>query len=365
MIWRGGSSVRREYDAVIVGGGVIGNSIAYHLSEKQKDGILVIDQNYPLSGTSGSTQAWIWVHTKLPTWYGEFSMYSAELYPYLERKIGDFEYHRTGGITPFFSEEDREQAKYVAELQAKVGIDIQVLSRDEVLAKEPNLSPEVVGATFSRIDGNVNPFRLVEMYMRAAKKNGVNYAFYNQVTGLEKKEGSYVITSEQGVVKAKNLVLAVGAWSLGVAKMLGVHLPVKQVRGQILITEPLAPLINYTISGLRQTKNGEILIGYSKEEVGFDRSSTLDVIQETAQMAVRYVPAIAKANIVRCFSGIRAMPEDEMPILGRVPTMDNLYVASMHSGMTLSPLVGTLMSELIVEGETSIPIDRYSITRFA
>ena len=356
--------MKHEFDTVIIGGGVVGNSIAYHLSEKQQDGILVIDQNYPLSGTSGSTQAWVWIHTKCPSWYGEFSMYSAELYPYLERKIGDVEYHRTGGLAPFFTEQEKEEAKWLQDTQAEVGIDIQLLNRDEVLAIEPAFSPDVLGATFSRVDGNVNPLRLVEMYMKAAKKNGVSYEYFNRVVQLEKRNGSYIITSEKGSFTAKNLILSTGPWSQEVGKMLGIEIPVRPVRGQVLITEPVAPILNHTINMIRQTNNGEILIGYSMEEASFDRRSTLDIIQETAAKAVQYVPALAKANIVRCFSGLRAMPIDELPIIGKVPNMDNLYVAVMHSGVTLSPLVGTLMTELLVEGETSIPIDRYSITRF-
>ena len=75
------------YETIIVGGGVIGNGIAYHLSERYKEGVLVIDKKYPLSGTSGSTQAWVWVHNKTPSSYAEFSMYSAELYPYLAKKL--------------------------------------------------------------------------------------------------------------------------------------------------------------------------------------------------------------------------------------------------------------------------------------
>src|SRR5690625_3877675 len=91
-------------DVIVVGSGVVGSSIAYHLSESKKHEIYLIDKGFPLSGTSGSTQAWVWVHSKIPSWYGEMSMYSAELYPFLEKKIGDVEYKRTGGLTPFFRE---------------------------------------------------------------------------------------------------------------------------------------------------------------------------------------------------------------------------------------------------------------------
>ncbi|MDN3016132.1 FAD-dependent oxidoreductase [Paenibacillus sp. BSR1-1] len=355
----------RSYETIIIGGGVVGSSIAYHLSEQTKEAVLVLDQKFPLSGTSGSTQAWVWVHNKTPSWYAEFSMYSAELYSYLSKKIGDVEFKRTGGLSPFFNEADREKAVRLAEAYEQIGIKIKVLSREEALEKEPFLNPDVVGATYSAIDGNVNPFRLVDRYMRAAKKNGVQYSTYNKVTEIQKMPGKFIVVSEKGEFSCKNLILAGGTWSRELGKLVDVNIPINQLRGQILVTEPLKPFLNYTISGLRQAFNGEVLIGYSMEQEGFNRATTLDVIQETANMAVHYVPSLKKAKVVRAFSGIRAMPEDGFPILGKIPGVENLYVAATHSGVTLSPLIGTLMTELILEGETSIPIDRYSISRFA
>ena len=352
------------FDVIVVGSGVIGSSIAYHLSESKNHEILLIDKDFPLSGTSGSTQAWVWVHSKVPSWYGELSMFSAELYPFLEKKIGDVEYKRTGGIAPFFNEAEREKAWRLVEQQAEVGIDIEVLTRDEVLEKEPSLSSNVAGATFSKLDGNVNPFRLVELYVKAAKRNGVQCSFYNQVIDIEKSGDIFRLETYKGVFRAKKVILAGGPWSKDLGSMLGAEMPVKQVRGQILVTEPLQPFLKYTIGGIRQADNGEVLIGYSKEEVGYDRRSTLDVIQQTAKMATDFVPALAKANVVRTFSGIRVMPKDGFPIIGEIPNMDGAYVAVMHSGITLSPLVGTLMTELLTDGETSIDLTRYSLARF-
>ncbi|MDY0406534.1 FAD-dependent oxidoreductase [Virgibacillus sp. 179-BFC.A HS] len=354
----------KQYDVAVIGSGVIGSSIAYHLSESRQKEILVIDQAYPLSGTSGSTQAWVWVHNKTPSWYGELSMLSAELYPFLERKIGDVEYKRTGGIAPFFDESDRQSALRLAEQQAEVGIEIEVLSREQVLEMEPALSPDIVGATYSKIDGNVNPFRLVELYIRAAKKNDVQFSFYNPVIDIRKHKGMFEVTTRKGVFITKQLVLAAGPWSRSVGKFLGLDIPVKQVRGQVLVTEPLAPLIKHTIGGMRQADNGEVLIGYSKEEVGYDRRTTLDIIQDTAKMAVDYLPDLAKANIVRCFAGIRVMPNDGHPIIGPIPTIENAYIAVMHSGITLSPLVGTVMTELFEYRETSIDLEKLRLDRF-
>lgn len=356
--------MKKSYDVIVVGSGAVGSSIAYHLSEARDKEILTLDKDFPLSGTSGSTQAWVWVHNKTPAWYGELSMYSAELYPVLEKKIGDVEYKRTGGIAPFFSEAEREKAFKLAEEQAKVGIKIDVLSRDEMLEKEPALSPNIVGATYSKIDGNVNPFRLIELYIKAARKNGAQFSFYNPVIDIVKENGMFKVTTQEGNYFSNQVILAGGPWSKGLGKLLGIDVPVKQVRGQIVVTEPLSPLLSHTIGGLRQADNGEVLIGFSKEEVGYDRRSTMDIIQDTARMAIDFVPALERANVVRCFSGIRVVPDDGFPILGEIPGIKNGYIATMHSGITLSPIVGTLMSELLSEGETSIDLERYSLRRF-
>lgn len=358
------TDMKDVYDTIIIGGGVIGNSIAYHLSERKTEGILLIEKNFPLSGTSGSTQAWVWIHTKSPVWYAEFSMYSAELYSFLSKKIGDFEYQRTGGLAPFFDKTGEEYAKKLADEYNKAGIKIDILDRDEVLEKEPAINPNILGATYSKMDGNINPFRLVEMYMKSSQKNGVHYSFYNQVTDIQKNGDTYIIRTNKEIYECKRLILAAGPWSNEIGRMLNIEIPIEQVRGQILVSEPLSPFIRSTVKGIRQANNGEVLIGYSQERAGFNRGSTLDVIQKTASVAIKYIPELAEANIVRCFSGIRVVPKDGIPILGKIPWMDNLYIAVMHSGITLSPLVGTLMTELILDSETSISLDRYSITRF-
>lgn len=355
----------KEYETMIVGGGVIGSSIAYHLSEVKRSGIAVIDGGFPACGASGANQGWVWVHKKRPAWYGELSFFSAELYKNLHHKIGDVEYKRTGGIAPFFTEEEREAAYKLADEQAEVGIHIEVLTRDEALAREPALSAKILGATYCEVDGNINPMRLVEQYVRAARQQGVTYELYNKVTGIEKKRDTFTVETQNGSFACKNLVLSAGVNTSELGKMLGIAIPVRPVRGQVIITEPVAPLLRHTLAAMRQTYNGEILIGYSHEEVGFQDNTTLEVLGESAQLAVKLVPGLAKVKVVRGFAGLRVMPEDGHPIMGTVPGIENLYIAAMHSGVTLSPLAGTLMTELITGNETSLPMERFSMNRFA
>jgi len=244
------------------------------------------------------------------------------------------------------------------------GIEVRLLSADETLSLEPAISPRILGATYSPLDGNVNPFRLVYSLAKAAQRRGARFLTYAQVHSIRRERDRFVLDTGSGEVEGQELVICAGPWVAEVGRMVGIKIPTRPVRGQVLITEVLAPLIRHTIQGLRQTLNGEVLFGFSHEEVGFDWRNTPQMIEATARFGVKCVPALAGVNIVRSFSGIRAMPEDGLPILGAVPEVPGLYVASMHSGITLAPLVGQLMTELLTVGETSVDLKPYSITRF-
>lgn len=352
------------YKTVIIGSGIIGSSIAHHLSQHHSD-VLVIDKGFPASGTSGATQAWIWIHTKQPSFYAEFSMFSGELYRSLKKQLGmDFELHRTGGITPIFDEASLKKAEKLVENQREYGIDVTILSREETLRKEPNLNPQLIGATYSPLDGHLNPMRLNSALVESAEKNGVEFQFYTPVTNVEMlAEGGYEITTINGKVFAEQVVIAGGPDSKEIGNLLSIDIPIKPVKGQLMVTEPLQPLLRHLVSGMRQTNNGEIIIGYSKEDSA-DRTTSFNIIGETARYALKIIPKLEKVNIVRVFAGIRSMPIDGLPILGEVPDKKGLFLAVTHSGVTLAPIVGLLMSELLTNKPCSIPIDKFSVDRF-
>jgi len=352
-----------HYDTIIIGAGVVGSSIAYHLSEKTSN-ILVIDRHFPGAGTSGATQAWVWVHTKQPNWYAEFSMYSAEMYPILKKKLVDIEYVRTGGIAPIFDEDKLAKARELVKGQQEKGIEIHLLSKEEALAKEPYLSDQIIAATYSPLDGNVNPMRLNQAYIQAARRRKVTFSFYNPVTQIQRRGRQFVIQTEKETYTAGQLVLAAGTWTPLLAQHLGVQVPVRPVRGQILITEPAPRFLKHTVSGVRQTVNGEVLIGYSKEEAGFAKDTTWDIIGETARFGIKIIPALRRLRLVRAFAGLRAMPRDGLPIIGPVQGVPGLFLAVMHSGVTLSPIAGMLMSEILAGEAPSFPLEPFRLERF-
>ncbi len=354
---------RVEY--LVIGAGVIGSAITFHLAEAGQE-VMAVDQAFPAWGTSGSTAAWVWVHSKTPGSFGRFSELSAELYPSFQTRLGtDIEYRRTGGLVPALTMEQVKKSQKLVKSQRGAGLEVYWLSREETLEKEPALSPQVLGASYSPLDGNVNPFRLLGALLRAAQRNGATFLTYNPVTGITLDRGKVTVQTKAGDIVAKKVVIAAGVYSRQIGRMVGVDIPVGPERGEVLITEPLQPLLRHTLAGMRQTVNGEVLIGYSQEKAGMDRRNTFDTLRETAAFGVQLVPALARATIVRTFAGLRCLPRDDLPILGPIPGVQGMYVAAMHSGYTLAPLIGTLMTELLTEGETSLPITPYLIDRFA
>jgi sarcosine oxidase subunit beta len=135
------------------------------------------------------------------------------------------------------------------------------------------------------------------------------------------------------------------------------------VRGQVLVTLPMPRTLRLPMSGVRQNPTGHFFMGFTREEAGYDASVTPDAIRTIARNAVRRVPILKDARLLRAFAGIRSMPADGLPCLGPVPSVPGFYVAVSHSGITLSPLHGRVIADLICDGRTEIPIAPYDPMR--
>ena len=206
--------MRRSAEHVIIGGGAVGSSIAFHLAEAGRE-VVVVDRGAPGSGTSAATAAWVWVHTKTPSWYAALSQLSAELYPHFQKRLeaGDIEYRRTGGLQLLFTPEEVEKAKRLIEGHRKEGIEAHLLSPEETLAREPAVSPRILGATYSRLDGNVNPFRLVYSLAKAAQRRGADYLTYVPVQGIRRERGRFMLETRAGEVEGRRLIICACPWA--------------------------------------------------------------------------------------------------------------------------------------------------------
>jgi sarcosine oxidase subunit beta len=199
---------------------------------------------------------------------------------------------------------------------------------------------------------------------RAARSLGVQFALHTEVTGIERRDGrvAAVLTTAERI-GAPHVVNAAGPYAAHIARMVDFDLPVRPVRGQVLVTMPMPKTLRLPMSGVRQGPEGHFLMGFTREEVGYDTNVTPDAIRAIARNAARRVPMLKDARLLRAFAGVRSMPADGLPCLGPVPAVPGFYVAVSHSGITLSPLHGAAIADLVCDGTTDLPIAPFDPTR--
>ena len=384
------------YDVIIVGGGIIGSSIAWQLS-KQNAKVLVIERKDTASGACGATDGVVGYHTKKPGIQMELAKLSIDMFKTLHEELGeDVEYGlEAGGLQPVEDETQWEILSAIAEQQRASGVDIQMISSEEARKIEPNLAEDIYGALYSPTGGKVNPLKLAFAFARAAKKNGAEFLYRTEVSEFTVEDGKVlgVKTSDgKEFFAEKAVVNACGAWAGKVAALAGLDLPINPRKGQLAVTEPIAPFMTATVQcarynvikfrpdlvtdkaslklgsslSIEQTESGSIIIGGTRELVGFDTDNTFEAIEVMMRRAIRFFPKLKNVGIVRCFAGVRPYTPDGLPLLGEVSTLKNFYMAAGHEGdgIALAPITGKLMAELILNGESSFNLVDFSPNRF-
>lgn len=358
--------MKREAEIVVIGGGIMGASVAYNLAKKGKE-VVVLEQNEICSGTSSATAGWLWVQDRRPDHYARLSWSSLQNYKTLEQELGaDFEYRIVGGLDPLRTEEKLASAMKLAEEQQKIGIDVRVLSRDEVLEKEPVINPRILGALYSEFDGHINPFLLVNAYVQAAKRFG---AEINTFTSAEdfviENNAIKEIVTNKGKIKPNLVICAAGIYSKEIGRKVGVDIPVKPERGFCLVSERLPKALSTVIIGARQTVSGNIIFGFIQDPVeGIDRKMYIRGLNWAAQDIMRDFPGFGDINIIRSYTGIRCKPLDKYPIVGPTRKLKNFWTAITHSAFGLNAALSPMVAELVT-GERDIKsIPEYAYDRF-
>jgi glycine/D-amino acid oxidase-like deaminating enzyme len=221
----------------------------------------------------------------------------------------------------------------LAAQQAPEGYDCEIVERRRLDNVLPGLGPDVVGASFSPHDGRANPLRLLGALHRAL---GRSYRPASRVDAIRAQADGFVIETESGSHRALRLVLAAGLGNVRLAEMLGARLPIRPQRGQILVTERVAPFLEYPMSGIRQTEEGTVMLGVTNEEVGFETGTTIEAMRAIARNAVRVFPQLRAARLVRAWAALRILSPDGFPIYQTLPGHDRAFVATCHSGVTLA-----------------------------
>jgi len=363
-------------DVVIIGGGAIGTSIAYHLAKRHID-VVLVEKDDIASGTSGACDGFIFMQSKRPGIHLQMALESAKMMERLSTELQrDIEYENTGGMIVVKSRQDMPEMRKLVERQRKLGLEVHLLDAYEARRMETCLSPDIAGATYSPMDAQVNPMSLCFAFAEAAKRMGARVLTGTEVTDISTTNGKVegVLTS-RSFIRANVVVNAAGAYAPVIAEMVGVDLPITPRRGQVLVAESVPQVLKrvmicsrYITSkfdsrqvqgslgvglALEQTRSGSLLIGSTREFVGYNRTVTPEGIRAILEHATALIPIIGELNIIRSFAGLRPYTPDAMPILGKADGIEGFIVAAGHEGdgIALSPITGFLIAELIATGE--------------
>ena len=369
--------MNKSTDVIVIGGGVIGTSVAYYAAKAGKR-VVLLDRGDIAAGTSGACDGFIILQSKNPGPHLNLAMQSAALYRTLAAELDyDIEYMPCGGMIVAESEKQAQLLQGLIAKQKQAGLQVELLPIKEARQSEPLLAADLWGAAYCADDAQVNPIRLAQGFAQAARRLGAQIRSGVEVRELLVENGRVCgVKTDQGELRADYVVNATGVWAPALLSPLGINLPIKPRRGQILVTEPLTPMLNHVLLcacyliakyhpeeldptdrqhrlgvglAVEQTAHGSLLIGSTREFAGFDRKTTLAGIEAVAQHARRILPALAKVNIIRTFAGLRPHTPDGLPILGPVDGLPGLIMAAGHEGdgIALAPITGQKVAEYL------------------
>jgi len=370
--------IPRTADIVIIGGGVMGASAAYHLAKRGAKNILLLEKEETFgSGATGRCAGGVRyqfsteINVKL----------SLESLPMLERfkdETGQgIDYRQCGYLIVATDEKDADTFKHNVELQNRLGISTQHLSGDEVRERLPMMRfDDAIVGTFNQKDGLVDPNSVVMGYISAAQKMGVKALNKAEVMGIrvsgDKVEG---VETTQGVVETRMILNVAGPWSNLIGQMAGVHIPVVPIRRQMFTTSPLKevpgdfPFVIDFAQSLYFHREGEgLLIGMSNqnEKPGYDQNVDEEFELMNLEAAIERMPLVEKASRASHWAGLYEVTPDAHPIYGRT-NVDGFLVCTGFSGHGFmhGPISGKLMSELILDGTfSSVDVSALDLARF-
>lgn len=367
---------------VIVGAGVMGASVAYHLAARGVTDVLVVERgSQPVSGSTARSAAGVRHQFSTPT-NVKLSQWSIERLKHFRANIGvDSGLQQVGYLFVINHANDWHEYQRHAAMQRSLGVQVELLTPDEAARYLPGLATDdLVGATFCPDDGYCDPIAVATGYLQRAQAMGARLRCDTTVTGVQVVGDRIVgVETADGAIGAEILVNAAGPWAGRIAALAGLELPVQPVRRSLYMTMPfdaVPPRIPLTLdvaSGFWMRKHADrVIMGLARRDEPSSENTNVDWEWfETVQAAgIARVPALAAAVIDRAASwaGLYEVSPDSNPILGRHPDLDNYVDISGFSGHGImhAPAAGMLIAEEIIDNRAhTIPIDDLRIGRFA
>jgi len=373
--------VQSTKDVVIIGGGIIGCAIAYYLRKSGVE-VTVVEKGdigaeassaaagllAPLGSLSGPGPL---ADLLLASW----SIYPT-LVPELEQASGvHLAYEQSGSLRVARNPNNIDNLHKRMNAWQPLGLKMQWLTGDEARQREALLAPDISAAIYAPEEAQVKAPHVVKAFARAATNLGAKLCAYHNVIGMD-FHGNKVtrVCTDHGLeIACEHVIVATGAWTRDLERLLDISLPVEPQRGQILTLKQLSsppPPLKHIIFGeaiyLAPKNNGTIVVGATKEEVGFEKHLTAGGIGWLLSTAVRLLPGLERAAIDQMWAGLRPKTPDNLPILGNAPSLENVILAVGHGsiGIMLSAITGKSITELVTTGHVPEIIAPFSVERF-
>jgi glycine/D-amino acid oxidase-like deaminating enzyme len=353
---------------VIAGAGIIGASIAYHLARRGA-AVTVLEKERPGAGATEKSFAWLNAFSKQPRSYYDLNLFGMAGWRRLALELSDLQVQWGGGVEWAAGDEAQRLRRNVARVEPW-GYAVHLIPEAELGTLLPGFTPGPVDAAcFAEQEGTVDPVQALGAILRGAQKMGAHVEYPCEVTGISASNGRVqAVETSRGKIEADFLVLAAGNDTPRLARMLDLAVPLKESIGLLAHTAPASRLVDRVVvapgATIKQNPDGRIVTG-----TDFGGASSTDTSREFGNKllanAQKFLPRIQEARLETVTLGHRVMPKDDHPIIGFFQKYPNLYVASMHSGMTLAPIVGQVAAAEILDGVNVDLLKDYRPARFA
>jgi sarcosine oxidase subunit beta len=373
-------------EVVVVGGGVMGASVAWHLAARGCRDVVVLDRS-PSTGLGSTGRATGGFRTQFATPVNiRLSLLSREKLLRFPEEIGaDSGYRPYGYLFLADGEAQMEALRSIRPFQRDLGVPVEEIGPEDIARLNPAVRLEgIVGGTFCPIDGFIRPLNILNGYMEAARQLGVHFEFGAEVTGFavaKRLPGRIThVNTAAGSIPARHVVNAGGAWAGGLGRLAGVEVPVTPLRRQVAPTVPTAalpeemPMTIFLGDGFHlRVRDGRVLLLWPQPSTSadpFDATFDESWLPGLLERAHARVPCLKDVPVDRagCWAGLYEMSPDQHAILGLAPRLDNLWLINGSSGHGVmhSPALGQIVAEMILDGEAkAIDVNVLRPSRFA
>ncbi|WP_129662502.1 NAD(P)/FAD-dependent oxidoreductase [Phytoactinopolyspora endophytica] len=365
-------------DVVIVGGGVMGTSIAFHLAEAGVSDVVVLERDELGSGSSGKPIGGVRAQFSDPLNI-ELGARSLRAYQDFARRPGqDIKLDNVGYLFLLTTSEQVAAFRDSVAVQNELGVPSRLISADEARQLCPYVTTDgLLAAAFSPDDGHARPALVIEGYAQAAAKAGVRIMTHSTVTAMDTRHDRITaVHTSRGTITCSAVVCAAGAWSARIGEMAGVDLPVLPFRRQIALTVPLRPspprvpfTIDFDSSGYFHNSDDGLLFGLAdpRETAGFDTEWTADWLEPFRAAMLRRAPDLADMAVATGWAGLYEVTPDHNALIGRASSPENFVYATGFSGhgFLQAPAVGEIVRDLYLGRTPPVDVTPLSCERFS